>query len=220
MSKPKISLNKLAEYLEANPSRRKTIVYDAKYPEAFKTTRYKEARDVIMEYLITNDENEVLLAIDKLKKKKTSTEFQEQDRKLSIKVLSDVLNMDLSFLKNTELSLFADKSHKLEICGVTVSISPDLFVTSLKDKNLIGVIKLHISKNNKLSEEGQNIATLLLKHYTQEALADTGEIVSNKLCVSIDLFNNSTQYCPSATAQRFKRIESACEEIALRWDSL
>lgn len=47
-SKPRLSVNKLAEYLEASSTRRKKIVFDAKYPEKFIVTRYKEAREAIV----------------------------------------------------------------------------------------------------------------------------------------------------------------------------
>ena len=51
MSEPRISVNKLAEYMEANSIRRKKIVYDAKYPQKFIVTRYKESKDTIKQCL-------------------------------------------------------------------------------------------------------------------------------------------------------------------------
>jgi len=51
MSKPKISLNKLGEYLDATPSRRKRIIQDQQNPQAFKAVRYQDARECITEYI-------------------------------------------------------------------------------------------------------------------------------------------------------------------------
>ena len=52
MSKPKISLNKLGEYLDATPSRRKKIIQDQQDPRPVITIRYQDARENITEILL------------------------------------------------------------------------------------------------------------------------------------------------------------------------
>lgn len=48
---PRISINKLGEYMTATPARRRQIVRDQKNPPAFKAARYKPARETIVSYL-------------------------------------------------------------------------------------------------------------------------------------------------------------------------
>ena len=79
MSKPQISLNKLAEYLDANPTRRKRIVKDAKDPQPFIVTRYNEARNGIIEYINSGcDVQKIEDVISSLKDKIQNLNFKNR----------------------------------------------------------------------------------------------------------------------------------------------
>ena len=81
----RISVNKLGEYLEANPSRRKKIVFDQKNPVAFKTTRYSRAKDIAIEYFENEFNDEIIVrGIDELENAISKTDFQENDLENSI----------------------------------------------------------------------------------------------------------------------------------------
>src|SRR5665647_1822012 len=96
---PRISVNKLAEYMEANPMRRRRIVFDAKYPQKFIVIRYKDARDAIKQYLENGyGEDYILDVIRQLEEREPETPFQEQDLKLSIEVLELFLDSDITSL--------------------------------------------------------------------------------------------------------------------------
>ena len=96
MPKPKISVNKLGEYLQTNPQRRKTIIYDMNYPKSYKVARYIEAKEAIKNYFISNFDEEVLNAsIYAHEAKKPESEFQEQDKQLS-SFLSTQINTQAS----------------------------------------------------------------------------------------------------------------------------
>jgi hypothetical protein len=220
--KPRISVNKLAEYLEANSTRRKQIVYDAKYPEKFIVTRYKDAKDVIFPYLTHHrDEDIVLNEIDGIKAKKAKTDFQEQDQRLSVESLEALLETDLSSLDGCELSQCDDENKLVSISDVDISVNPDIIIKRvIHDVTHIGAMKLHISKNNTLSEESQNIVAVMIINYVSSFLSKKGQVVQPKLCISYDVFNESLQCCPTSYKLRMRRIEAACEEIALWWDKL
>jgi hypothetical protein len=219
---PRISINKLAEYLEANSTRRKQIIYDAKYPQDIKGVRYIAAKEVMCTYLTDHrDKIQLKAAIEKFSKKKATTTWQIQDRDLSVEMLNTLLTVDLSSLKDCDLFLFDEENKLLTVKGVAISIYPDIIVKSSK-KGITqkGVIKLHTSKTYPLNDESKKIVAGMLFTYVSAHLLKTGEVANSKLCISCDLITGSISSAPGSFASRFKRIEAACEEIALRWPTL
>lgn len=219
---PRISVNKLAEYLEADSTRRRQIVYDAKYPKDFKGIRYKEVKEAVVPYLIDRSDKKMLEdAITRFTKKKPTTTWQQQDKELSIEILKSLLNIDLTALKNCILKGFKEENKLLMIKGVAISIYPDLIVTkTIKGILNKGAIKLHSSKSFPLKEDGQKNVAGLLHHYVSNHMLKAGEIANPKLSVSLDLFTGELFYAPTAFKSKMTKIEAACEEIALRWSTL
>ncbi|MFN8263930.1 MAG: hypothetical protein U0T07_10410 [Chitinophagales bacterium] len=220
-STPRISVNKLAEYMDANATRRRKIVFDAKYPQKFIVTRYKEARDTIKQCLENGyGEDFVLNVIEELEDKECDTEFQKQDVALSIEALELFLDTDISSLSDFNFTpTFGNEL--LNISNVDISVNPDLIVSKeISGKKNIGAIKLHLSKNNTLSEESQKIVGAIIYTYTQDFLLKRRDVANPKLCISFDIFKQGIEICPSAYKMRMNRIEAACEEIALWWDRL
>lgn len=215
-------MNKLAEYLTANATRRKAIVKDAKYPSAFITTRYKEAREIMKAFIIRiHDNNDVLSFIEELEIKETTTDFQENDRTLSIVALKHLLKADLNVLNSCELTLNENYENLMSIQGVDISVFPDVFLKKSTPKgDVCGAVKLHISKDNALSEEAQKIVGVLLHSYADAFLKSDSLLPSTKLCFSLDIFNEKMYCCPDSYKARLTRIEAACEEIALWWEKL
>ncbi len=116
IEKPRISVNKLAEYLEANPERRKRIVHDAKYPAEFVTTRYREAREIIKNYIMGKaDEDEVLAKIDGFNDAVAGSEWQEQDNNLSAEALEQLLETDIECWEDFDIEPFDGENTLLEI---------------------------------------------------------------------------------------------------------
>lgn len=222
MSKPKISLNKLGEYLQANPQRRKKIVSDAKNPKAFIVTRYGDAREAIKNYFTSGFNEEVLNAsIEAHETKDTASVFQEQDQALSIELLEVMLDLDLPDLSDFSVNTYEGANPKLDISGVDVSVNPDLIIRGdYRGQKVVGAIKLHISKSNQLDEEGaKNVATML-KEFVENHIAKDDEKVHLPLCISVDTFGKSVGTAPKSFKRRMTHISSACEEIALWWDTV
>ncbi|MFZ2405197.1 MAG: hypothetical protein WAW41_08675 [Methylobacter sp.] len=102
MAKPKISVNKLGEYMIASPSRRKQIIEDQQEPKTFMVARYRDAREQIVTYLSEgmSDDTKVMLSIQELRNSNGGSEFVEQDRQLSADAItkflevSDNINID------------------------------------------------------------------------------------------------------------------------------
>lgn len=220
---PRISVNKLAEYLSTSSStRRKKIISDSKYPVKFISILYKDARNGIKSYL--SDGRDVIAIqdeISRLKKKKPLNDNQKRDAINSIAALEHLLKTKLSKLDGLAISDHDEKSKLLPIAGVGVSVDLDLIVRRKTDSGLfVGAMKLHIIKNNSLKSEGQKIVAMLLHKYAEDHIVATGEKAKHSLCLSYDVFSRNLECCPNSYIRGWAQIEDACEEIAARWDSI
>lgn len=58
---PRISLNKLGEYMNASASRRKRIIAEQREPKTFIVARYTDAMDVICDYFQDDSRDDEIL---------------------------------------------------------------------------------------------------------------------------------------------------------------
>src|SRR6185437_9233826 len=72
---PRLSANQLAEYLAASPSRRTTIVREAKFPKVAQIALYREARLAIARYLCAgaSEPDHLAFAVSRLKERAADT---------------------------------------------------------------------------------------------------------------------------------------------------
>jgi hypothetical protein len=93
-TEPRISLNKLGEYLTASPLRRKRIIQDQQDPKSFITTRYSDARDEIVDFLSNGmiDDEKLFAAAKKLRTEDAPTEYSQQDKSASADAIENFLD--------------------------------------------------------------------------------------------------------------------------------
>jgi hypothetical protein len=220
-NKPRISINKLGEYCEANSLRRKQIVKDCKDPKSFIVTRYSEAREAIQEYFIRGNDKKVITdAINAIKIKPNKTEFQKSDNKLSLEVLKLVLNSDYSPLIGFEFSECKSYTTTIDITGVDVSIYPDLIITKQVNSEIhIGAVKFHITKGG-LNKESQKIIATILYDYIENYILTENQVSDLTMCFSHDIFKNQLESAPRSHKRRMQHVIAACEEISLWWNNL
>ena len=222
MSNPTISVNKLGEYLVTNPTRRKRIIQDQKDPSEFIVTRYKDAKDSIIDFII-NGYNDTFITngISQISAKKSSSTFADNDKKTSLECLGVISSNSFPVLNGvTFIKLISHK--KLEIEGVDISIAPDVIIKGIdkKGKHFVGAIKIHISKSNTLNEEAKKYVATLLHQHIETNVAQSNEYASHEHCFSIDIFTKKFETAPKSYKRRRLQIASACEEIALWWSKL
>lgn len=162
----KISVNKLGEYMTADPSRRKRIIADQKKPKGFIVQRYSIARRAIADYFVYHrgDKKEIERLIQLLIFEKYDTDFKKSDCILSIEALS-IFKKNVTFDKsvfNFELEKFRNfESKRLDVSGVSVSIRPEVIISGkMRGKPFIGAIKMHFSKTNPLDKEADRLFQL------------------------------------------------------------
>lgn len=219
MPKPRISLNKLGEYLTATPSRRRRIVLDQKNPEPFLVARYKDAREAIVRFLESRmaDEDILIAAANQLRVDEYGTDFARQDRLASAEAIdnfSDVADQ----IEIEDLAIDAvdsTASTKMEIAGVDVSIRPDVYLLDPVTHDIVGAVKLHFPKTTPLDERSAGyVATALYRFLSSEKNA-VG--VRNDKCYVVDVSTQSVFHARRAYKRNMSDITAACEEVRARW---
>lgn len=217
----RISINKLGEYCRANVTRRKQIVYDAKNPVPFKTTRYGGVRESINEYLLGGMDPAIIQeGISSISQKTAVSKFQISDKESSLEALSILAELDLSQLRRFTFEQADHEATLIKIKGVNISVHPDLILLqTVGDKEHIGALKIHIARGI-LGQESQKIISAVLYRYVEEKIARRNQITDLNMCLSLDVFGRHLEPSPASYKRRMEQVETACEEIALWWDTL
>ena len=212
---PRISVNKLAEYIEANANRRKVIVQDCKLPKSFKVARYTEARKALVLFLKTRDHSVLERTITEITAKVPSSDFWKDDYANSIECLKTFLSFDIEQFNGLEITEH-DENALVNINGLDISVNPELLIKHThKGKDKAGAIKLGVLKAQ-MGKNQQETVAFMVKNYLQTLqLRDLD--IEPSLCFSIDTFAKKLVSCPKAEKARMKLIGAACEEIMLRW---
>ena len=127
---PYISMNKLAEYMQANSTRRRQIVKSINEDNDFIKVYYKPFRSTMKAYFESGYNDDVIDAkIDEIREDLESivdpTTWEVNDKKNSILALEAIKEIELPDLSNYELVTDIRKIVSIELAGVEVSIKPD-----------------------------------------------------------------------------------------------
>ncbi|TGV08794.1 hypothetical protein E4695_05800 [Alcaligenaceae bacterium 429] len=225
---PKISANKLGEFLvTANPIRRLRILSAQKYPSNAVVPLYRMAQAPLAAYLQSNGQHAepLLAAIDRMRSDVSGSRWAVTDRQNTADALERILQLAgrLPLEQPTyEYRKVPAKAIKLFFSGVDVSVRPDFLLhVSRRGKQYCGAVKFHYAKTPEraLKEQGAQYVASLLYRWLQESAASEHEPRPD-LCLSIDVFRGAIIPAPRAVTTRLSEIETACQEIAIRWDHL
>lgn len=221
---PRLSVNKLGEYMEAKPLRRQRILQQAKYPPTFLVNRYEEACDAIVDYFQEKRHmRPVLRKLEEVYARHDRTPFEQQNDRLTVEVLElfyengDDLMLPEEF---TAMSGLHSNLPLVELSGTEVSIRPEVLMHHrLRGVPVIGAIKLYISKTHPLSAYAAAYVGALVRHQMQNVYTKTPK-VNPKYCLVYDVFANILHMTPRTYITRFNEVTAACIEIAARWGSI
>jgi hypothetical protein len=220
-SEPRISLNKLGEYMVATPRRRRRIIIEQKRPPDFQTARYTEAQDAIASFLATgcNNDEVILEAIRRLGASLPRTEWDAQRIQLCTEAIEAFMDFDdFSLLEEMAVSRGMSDPPKLQIGGVGVSVRPDVTLQG-SDRSgapVLGAVKLYIGKTIPLDAQSGAFVATTLHQYVDQLLEPEGAAAYRK-CIVLDVFAGEMYEAPRAFQRRREDIEAACEEIARAW---
>lgn len=222
-SKPKITVNKLGEFIIANPARQRRILEQLKYPKDNSFGfGYEGARDAIKDYLIKEmDDSCIDDCVAALELKDPRNEWQEGQIDSSIEVLRMVQDTALFEDLKMEFSAYAGDNPKMIIKGVSVSVYPDLIVKSeYRGEHYIGGMKIHFSRTNPVGEEGAKYIAAILHQFTERNLTSKKHSAKPSNSLSYDVWTESLVSCPKAVKRRWDDIEASCLNIAAIWESI
>lgn len=175
---PRMSINKLGEYMVSKTTRRKIIVRDQKFPKDFKQIRYSKAKSAMVNYFKEKNNDSIIVnTVDELVRSAPNSKFKIQDRDLSVALLNDFLklvdNFDVPFLKEYSFKKRSTQKAVLFIEGVKISVYPDVEIIGVDNKNreVIGGIKFVTSKTHPIDLVAANYITTTLHQYLDEEVA-------------------------------------------------
>lgn len=219
---PRLSLNKLGEYVIAKPGRQLTILKTQKYPEDFMGPRYQEATNAIVDFLVDPNRNPVPVRrlITELRSRHGASD-QETARYVNN---AEALEAFIAAYPGLSLAAFMFRrpvtpSRPLFIRGVEVSVRPELeIVAQTRQGQKIGALKLHFPKSHELLQEaGDYIATIVHQH---AELTHGPANVSRDHCMVLDIMRGKLFTAPKSNTRRRSDLAAACDVIARLWPTI
>jgi len=122
-TKPRLSIYKLAEYLIADPFKRKQIVKNSKYQRPFRTGGYNYARESIISYILDNCNKEFITnKIKTLTTKQPGFPHERKDIENTIFSFKRLLEMELPTLNEYRVEPFKAENKWMDIDGLNIGI--------------------------------------------------------------------------------------------------
>ena len=220
---PRISLNKLCEFMTASIPRQRRIIRDQKFPSDFMVVYYREAQEAVAACIASDleDITAVERQIDILNQQAPETVGTQRRLASNVDALENFLSMlDEINLSGAVPSLGANDAPKLTMRNVSVSVRPEIILRS-ENRNgpIVGAMKIHFPKTNHLNEQSAGYVSAMLQEWTQVHMQDEGE-ASGPLCSVVDVGSQTFFDGVRATRQRVRDLEEACETIAALWPTI
>jgi hypothetical protein len=228
---PRISANKLAEYVIASPSRQKTILRDCKFVKRVIVLHYKQARACVPHAFAENSLNTDVLVgraqqIEGGNAAPGISDWQKNDNANSATALRHLAAVapELSWGKAKMLHV---RLGGLNIAGVHVSIQPEL-VFSFEHRKItkVGAVILNTAKGEEKSLDRKNAAYCVGDYLSslvfQVLLAKATKFGAplNSKCYAVDVFREKVYAALASFGKLNKDLEAVCEMIASRWKDI
>ncbi len=219
---PRISANKLGEYLVSPPLRRQCIIERQKYPCSFIGSYYELARSAIIDFIVGHIDRAELLrrAEQAVAADHESSYAMHRANGCADAILRFVdLEPRLDLRGMTPIHLQAHD--KLDVAGVDVSVYPDIVLEGRDGQGRpeIGAVKLHFPKSHPHTEASAQYVATLLRMHAMTAMAERGR-VHEDACIVVDVFAGRVLTAPRGYRRRWKDIGAACEEICRVWPTV
>lgn len=218
---PRISVNKLGEYLVATASRRRAIIKGQKHPSDFIVARYHEAAAVIKEFILNGGTDLSFLdaAVLRLNSMKASSAWTAQDKKLSIEAIEAFKlvwpKLDLTMFQFEE---GPNSPSPIVLEGVEVSVRPEILLVGKRrdGSSSSGALKIYLAKSFPFEGEAGNYVATAVHLYMTDVLRP-GNFPEPSACIVLDVFGGNLFVAPKAFKRRRDDISAACQEISRGW---
>ena len=221
---PRLSVNKLGEYMTAKASRQNKILFDAKHPQDFIVAFYKDAAEAISKAIVDGLQDTAHLdkAIKLLGVRNPKSVHESRLINGNIDAIETFIDMmgDID-LTGIEARLGSHQAMPIVVHGVNISVRPEVTLHSKKrsGEKLVGGVKLHFPKAFPLNEDaGEYISTCLQLH-CRDHLAEHGA-ASHTHCYVIDMAGAKVLTGVKAIKSRTRDVEETCKQIATIWPTI
>lgn len=221
---PRLSVNKLGEYITSKAGRQNRILRDQKFPSEFITTYYRDALDTISLFLSKNMED-----INILERKTESLDQQPAEKVYEYRRISNNIDAIETFMDMLDDIDFKGGSPRLgqhapptmKIRNVAISVRPEVVLTGTgKSKTaFVGGIKLHFPKTFPLPEDAAGYISAAMQMYCSHHLSNDG-VPYAPYCQVIDIASGTVWPGVQSIKQRTRDIENACQQIAALWPTI
>jgi len=216
---PRISANKLGEYLVSPPLRRQAIIEHQKYPNAYAAAYYGPARDDIIDYLVGHiDRAQLLYRAEALVSAKHETDYQRHSANGCAEAVLRFLDLEPGLDLQGMRAIHLLRHERLDVSGVSVSVVPDLVLQGrdARGRATMGALKLHFPKTHPHTPMSAQYVATLLRMHAKETMGTRGR-VREDACVVVDVFAGQVVTAPRGYIRRWRDIGAACEEIRQAW---
>lgn len=224
LAQPRISLNKLAEFMTARKaSRQRAILRDQKFPTEFKGIYHREAAEAIASCVASNFENVSVLdrtiaVLEQMNPEKIGAQRRITSNTNALERFKAMLD-DLD-LGSAVPALGENSPPKLTIQNVAVSVRPEIILSGKgrKEAVLVGAMKLHFSTTNPLDDTAGAYVSTVLQEWAKAYLT-AGETYG-PYCYVIDVGSGKAHPGVKATTARLRDVEDTCRNIAALWPTI
>lgn len=216
MTNFQISINPLAEYLEATEARRKAIIKEQLNPPTNKTFHYQLAKARIKKSIaLSGSLKPVKAGIEELKKRKPEKDRQKSDVINSLVALERYSKMPLHrLILENKLEIIPVKQKHISFHGISVTISPEVvFRVTIDGVKQIGACKLHVSKGKPFSTKQSKLVAAFIELYLSNCVAEEDEEVNPVLCFCLDPFAGTTINSNNKIGLDMAVVKKLCDEI-------
>jgi hypothetical protein len=199
--RPRMSFTALCEYLQATPTRRRTILGQQKYPSGPRVRSYNEARHRIARF-----------AVDGVPLDPSGLDAHERE-------VVEILRASGWSPPSNRCSHPDPSQPQILVRGVRVSAYPDLIlVGSPRDRDRTGAIKFQFPQRPDLTDPVGRWMASLLYSYRTTVLGDTA--THPDLWLVHDVRQGRSFAASPSHTLLFRNVEEACREIAVLWPSV
>jgi hypothetical protein len=222
---PRISVNKLAEFMEAKGARQRQILRDQKYPTDYKGMYHKEAAEAIALSIASNLEDlspidRAVALLEQARPQKIGTQRRVAANLDALETFRLMLDEVDQKIKEIKLVLGEQSPPRLQIHAVDISVRPEIILRSGgKSGSLCGALKLHFPRTFPLSEAAAGNVSAVLQEWCKTNMHDEGR-VSGPLCFVIDIGSQRVYPGAKATTARMKDVEANCQNISALWPTI
>lgn len=220
---PRLSVNKLAQYVTSRAARQNQILRNAKYPPDYITAYYRDAAEAISSFIGGNMVDLGILdrATARLLQAPSSNIQQDRQKSANVDAIETFAGMlDDIDLKGATPSLAPHTAPHVNVGGVAVSVRPDIILRcEKKGSPLVGALKLHFPRSEPLDDEQAGYVSAMLHRYLSDHMLDDGT-ASTAHCVVIDVASATFHPGVASVKKRMNDIQGSCGHIAQLWPSI